>query len=536
MSTALARYVGTRKSLSEVGVGVAIVISYVLLDWASYIHPLYGLNITPWSPAVAIGLLAVLRFGYRGALPLFAAILLAEAWVRGFEKPPAEIVTFALVLTAGYSAMGLLLRHRFSDGRIFEDREGFVFWIGVVALGAFGTSIAFVTTASLFGVIPDSGWSNALTRFWIGDVAGILVSMPLLWMLVDARGRAVLRTATLRWETVGYVALTAATTWVAFGLGAKADFKYFYVLFLPIVWAAARQGFAGAVVSAALVQAGIIVAVLSQAYKAGTVLEIQLLALALALVGFFVGLMVDEHRRTSSELRQTLRLAAAGEMAGALAHELNQPLTAISAYGRACLDLLQRGDTGTRLSDVIGRMVTESFRAAEVLRRLRDFFRTGTMRLESLSVREIVDGAVKPFEERAKQERVVMTVTEVLDRALLADRIQLEIAMRNLLSNAFDAVAARRGDARWVRVSAVSDGGQRVCIAIEDSGVGVGAADAARIFDPFYSKKSSGLGLGLAISRSIVEAHGGKLWAEAANHGIFKLLLPLDRHEVFDHG
>lgn len=517
------------RDLSKVAVGIGFVVGYVFLDWASYIHPLYGLNITPWNPALALGLLLLLRVGPLGVIPLFIAILLAEAWVRGLPMSVPATTGLSLLLTGGYTAMGMLLRRYFPAGRIFEDRRDLLIWVGIVVVGALVTNLAFVGAASIAGAIPASGRADALVRLWIGDGVGILVSMPLLWMLSDARGRALLRSATFHWETVGYVLLVLATLWIAFGVGAGADFKYFYVLFLPIVWAASRQGLPGAVVGAALVQTGIIVAVQQLGFQAATVLEIQMLAVALALVGFFVGLVVDEHRRISSELRHTLRLAAAGEMAGALAHELNQPLTAISAYGKACQQLIQQADTSGRLPDVIGRMVAESFRAAEILRRLRDFFRTGATRLESLRVSDLIASATAPFEERARRDGISFKVPSVADGRLLADRTQLEVVLRNLLSNAFDAVTARSSEPRWVVVAVGNEGGQRLRINVEDSGSGIVGLDAARIFEPFHSDKSSGLGLGLAISRAIVDAHGGQLWAEVADHGLFTLILPLEQ-------
>ncbi len=522
----------TARDFARAGVGLLFIAGYVFLDWASYIHPLYGLNITPWNPAPAIGLLFILRSGVAGAVPLFVAILIGEAWVRGLPTPLPATIALALLLTGGYTAMGVLLRRRFPDGGVFDDRRGLLAWVSIVAVGTLLTTLAFVSAVALAGMIPASGWVDAMIQFWIGDGVGILVAMPLLWVLSEPRGRALLRTAIARWETAGYLLLALVALWIAFRIGAEADFKYFYVLFLPIVWAAAREGLAGAVVSAALVQIGIISAVQMLGYQAATVLELQMLALVLALVGFFLGVAVDEQRRVSNELRHTLRLAAAGEMAGALAHELNQPLTALSAYGMACQQLLEEGDEGGRLRDVIGRMVSESFRAAEVVRRLRDFFRTGATRLEPLAVADLVAMAAAPFQERARRDHTVLTIPSAPATMLLADRMQLEVVLRNLLSNAFDAVAVAPSGARWVRVAAESESGNRVCIKVEDSGPGISGPDASRIFEPFHSDKSSGLGLGLAISRAIVEAHGGNLWAEAADHGVFKLVLPLEREAV----
>ncbi|MBM3392125.1 MAG: GHKL domain-containing protein [Betaproteobacteria bacterium] len=506
-----------------------LIAGYVALDWASFFHPLHGLNITPWNPAPALGLVFLLRYGWKAAPPLALAVLLAEVWVRDLPVALPVLLGIAIMLAVGYGAIGEMLRRRLGGLAIFSDRAGMLQWSGIVVAGTLVTSLAFVLALTALGLIPASDWRQAVGRYWIGDGVGILVSMPLLWMLFDEQGRAMLGAMLMRRGTLWHVLAAAAALWVAFGLGAESDFKYFYVLFLPIVWAAARQGLAGAVLGAAVIQVGIVAAVQLQGLSAVTAFEIQTLTVVLALVGFFVGVVVDEQRRISAELQQTLRLAAAGEMAGALAHELNQPLTALTAYGTACEELLAAGDSGDRLKSAIRQMVSESFRAAEVVRRLRDFFRTGTTRLEPVSLTELLNAVAAPFEARAAQAGVDFTRASAADGTVMADRPQIEVVIRNLLSNAFDAVAGRPAGERRVRLTAEAEGPDRVCIRIEDSGPGLSGTAATRLFEPFSSTKSSGLGLGLAISRAIAEAHGGSLRAVVGDRGVFRLQLPLEK-------
>lgn len=506
-----------------------LIAGYVALDWASFFHPLHGLNITPWNPAPALGLVFLLRFGWKAGWPLALAVLMAEVWVRDLPVALPVSLAIAAMLAVGYGAIGEILRRRLGGLGIFLDRAGMLQWSGIVVVGTCLTSTAFVLVLAALGLIPAADWREAVGRYWVGDGVGILVSMPLLWMLLDERGRAMLGAAVLRRDAFWHILATATALWVAFGLGAETDFIYFYVLFLPIVWAAARQGLTGAVLSAALTQIGIIVAVQWLGFAAITVFEIQVLTVVLALVGFFIGVVIDEQQRISTELRQTLRLAAAGEMAGALAHELNQPLTALSAYGTACEELLARGDTGDNLKKAIQLMVSESFRAAEVVRRLRDFFRTGTTHLERVSLAELLPAATALFSARAAKDGVLLTVPPIPEAAVMADRLQIEVVIRNLLSNAFDAASTRPLGQRTVRLTAELEGADRVCIKVEDSGPGVSGMTVAGLFEPFSSSKSSGLGLGLAISRAIAEAHGGTLWAEVGSHGVFRLLLPIER-------
>ncbi|WP_313952538.1 ATP-binding protein [Accumulibacter sp.] len=515
----------SRLGLSD---ALLLIVGYVALDWMSFFHPLHGSYITPWNPAPALALVFMLRYGWRAALPLALAVLLAEIWVRSLPAAWPASVAIAAMLALGYGAIGGILRRRIGGLGIFSDRSGMLQWAGIVVAGTLLTSLCFVLALVWLDLVPGAGWREAVGHYWIGDGVGILVSMPLLWMLFDERGRVLLLAAVKRPDTLGYVLAAAAAMWVVVGVDAESDFKYFYLLFLPIIWAAAREGLAGAVLSAAVIQVGIIVVVHLQGFSAVTVLEIQVVTVVLVLAGFFIGVVVDEQQRISAELRHTLRLAAAGEMAGALAHELNQPITALSAYGSACEELLARGETGERLKATIRLMVAESYRAAEVVRRLRDFFRSGTTRLEAVPLQQLLAVATTPFAERAAKAGVKLTLGSIPEGVLMVDRPQLEVVLRNLLANAFDAVAEQPTGARTVSLTTLLEGDDRICIRIEDNGPGLSGQAASRLFEPFNSTKSSGLGLGLAISRAIAEAHGGNLWAEVGDNGVFRLVLPFE--------
>ncbi len=505
--------------------GFAFIVAYVFLDWVSYLHPMYGLNITPWNPSLALGLVLWYRFGRIVALPWFAAILIGEATVRGLPETLPVTLVLSAVLTACYGIVAEALR-RSVAGELLEDRRHLLSWLAIVVAGTLTTSTLYVSLLFLAGLIPAGDWTKALVRFWVGDCVGIVVTMPFFWLLLCERGR--LCGLLAQWETTAYAILAALLLWVSFGLGGAGEFQYFYLLFLPLVWAAARQGVAGAAIAAFTLQAGIIVAVQWQNLVAVTVFELQMLGGVLAFVGLFTGAVVDEKQRVSEELRQSLRLAAAGEMAAALAHELNQPLTALSAYGSACQQLLERGDRPEILRDTIVRMVAESQRAAEVVRRLRDFFRTGATQLERITLTDLIGSAVDQFAAKAKAQGVELAVEPVPPCTLLADRLQLEVVLRNLLANAFEAVAEQPPGQRRIRIRADQAGAARIGIYLEDSGPGLSSAMTSHLFEAFQSSKASGLGLGLAISRAIAKAHGGELAAEAAAGGVFVLTLPTE--------
>ena len=519
MPKSVSRRLGWRDALLLVG-------GYLALDWASHIHPLHGLDVTPWSPAPALGLLFLVRHGGQAAAPLALAMLTADVWLRELSLPWLLACGLALQLTAGYWLIAGILRLRLGSKGIFVNRPGLIEWVMITVIGTLLNSLLFIAGLTLAGYLPRAAAAEALLPYWFGDVVGVLISMPLLAMLLDERGRVRLRRLLLGRESLSLLT-TGGVLAFTFVAGEMTDFKYFPLLFLPVAWAAARQGLAGAVLTIGMTQVGVILATHLLGLSPLILIELEVLVVVLALSGFFIGVVVDEKQRLGAELQQTLRLAAAGEMAGALSHELHQPLTALLAYTRACQQLLAQGES-ERLRDVIDRVVAESQRAAEVVSRLRDFFRTGTTRLERIWLRELLSSVASRFAAQAQQHGVELLLQPAPPCALWADRLQLEVVLRNLLANAFEAAAERPETRRQVRVSAEQDSAEHVCITVEDSGAGVAEEMVEHLFEAFHSSKASGMGLGLPISRAIIEAHGGNLWAEAADHGVFKVLLPID--------
>ena len=502
---------------------------YVALDVASFIHPLHGLNITPWNPAPALGLVLVVRLGRIAWLPLTIAVVAAELVMRRSGQPSWQTLAPALVLAGGYFLLGRMLARRLAAGSLLNDRRILFAWWWRVAVGTFLISVVYLFALRVVGLLPSARWWVGLLRFWVGDGVGISIMMPLLWWLTSPRARGILRATVARPESLGYLLLASLTLWVAFGLGGQNGFKLFYLLFLPVVWAAARQGMAGAIVCAAFVQVGIIVAIRGLGYNAVSVAELQILAMAIALVGFFVAAAVDELRRTGQELRQSLRLAAAGEMAATLTHELHHPLTALSAYAGACEQLLERGEVGERLHSAIRCVLRESARTSEVVHRLQDFFRSGSPELERVTLEELVESAAAPYRLRAERSGIRLRIATMPELLLRVDRLQIEVVLRSLLGFAFDAVSDSPRQPRRVWLAAWKDGHDRVCLRIEDSGSGLTPDQVLHLFEPIAPSGSGKRQTGLAISRAIVHSHGGRLWAEAANHGVLKCELPVER-------
>ncbi len=193
----------------------------------------------------------------------------------------------------------------------------------------------------------------------------------------------------------------------------------------------------GAALAIGFIQAGIAIEVRGSAYESHTVFELQAEVIALAVTGLFLGVTVDERERMGEELRQSLHLAAAGRMAAALAHELNQPLTALTSYAAYARRLAAApAESREPLSGALDRVVGEARRAAQVVRRMRDFFRTGSVDLQPTRCDEVA----RAFVEAVRADALARGAEIRLDAApmpvVLADALQLEIVLRNLVANA----------------------------------------------------------------------------------------------------
>jgi len=223
-----------------------------------------------------------------------------------------------------------------------------------------------------------------------------------------------------------------------------------------------------------------------------------------------------EAARQRDELAHLSRVTLLGELSGSLAHELNQPLTAILSNAQAALRFLDDG--GRNLEEIraiLADIVAEDKHAGEVIRRLRLLMKKGEVHLQPMDISEVADEVMRLV--RSDLVRQGVEATAELPSGLppaLGDRVQIQQVILNLVANACDAMksAANPADRRIV-VRAERGDGAGVRVSVSDLGDGISAAAADRIFEPFFTTKSDGMGLGLAVCRTIIAAHGGTLWA-----------------------
>jgi PAS domain S-box-containing protein len=241
----------------------------------------------------------------------------------------------------------------------------------------------------------------------------------------------------------------------------------------------------------------------------------------------------DEARQRQAELAHALRVSTLGEMAAGLAHELNQPLSAIVSYARGCVRRLQTGSV--ELGDlvyVIEQVATQALRAGEVLQRHRQFLRSGPPQREWVQLNTLVRAGVGFAHTGVREQavRVRLDLADLLPRVQV-DSVQIEQVVVNLVRNAFDAMQSNGGGEIWVRTVLGPNG---IEVAVQDAGCGVTAGLSERIFDAFFTTKPNGLGMGLSISRSIIDAHGGRLWVTPnPDRGMtFRFVLPAPPPQV----
>jgi PAS domain S-box-containing protein len=262
-------------------------------------------------------------------------------------------------------------------------------------------------------------------------------------------------------------------------------------------------------------------------------------------VVYFAGVLTDITARKQAELevqqqRQLLthltRVATLGELSGALAHELNQPLTSILSNAQAALRFLAREPVDlTELRAILTDIAEDDRRAGDVIRRLRALLRKGETARQPLDVNEIVGDVLRLAHSELLAHGV--TVTTQLTSGLPpvpGDRIAIQQVLLNLIVNACDAMRVDGAAQRQLTVNTALEGDDAVRVAIVDRGLGIPTDALERVFEPFFTTKEQGLGLGLMICRSIVTAHGGRLWAanNADRGATLSFTLPAQRADA----
>jgi C4-dicarboxylate-specific signal transduction histidine kinase len=252
---------------------------------------------------------------------------------------------------------------------------------------------------------------------------------------------------------------------------------------------------------------------------------------------------ITERKRAEEALHQAqaalahvTRVATLGELSASIAHEVNQPLAGVVTNGQACLRWLAREVPDLQEARAaVERIIRDGHRASEVIRRIRAFATKTDPHEVPLDLNDVIREVARLVHREVLGHRVSLRtdLAAVLPQ-VLGDRVQLQQVLINLVINGIEAMTSVTDRPRELWIRSHQPAADQVCVAVQDSGIGIDPADLDRLFHAFFTTKTGGMGMGLSISRSIIEAHGGRLWATAhVPHGaVFQFTLPMGRQGV----
>ena len=246
---------------------------------------------------------------------------------------------------------------------------------------------------------------------------------------------------------------------------------------------------------------------------------------------------ITEQRRTEealqvtrTELARVVRITTIGELAASIAHEVNQPLAAVVANADACVAWLARDNPDLAEARAAAERTTQgATRASEVIGRIRSLINKTAAERARVEINQIIGEVVALAERQASKNEVSVEIDLAPNLSpIFGDRIQLQQVILNLMLNGIESMTGVSDRSRRLVIRSQMQDADQVRVSVEDSGSGVKAEIMGRLFEPFFTTRSQGIGMGLPISRSIIEAHGGRLWAESTvNQGsVFQFTLP----------
>jgi two-component system sensor kinase FixL len=508
-------------ALPDAMAGIVYLAGYLLLDWISFIEPYSNFNITPWNPGTGLTFVLVLLYGPRTIPFLFLGPLLSELILIRTAAPQAITLLCTTVIAGGYSAATLtLLRPDLRFNPALTSMRDLMLLGFAAGLSSILVAASYVGVMIGAGLLASQDFVAGALRYWIGDMIGITVITPLSLILLTRR-----RTLRISTETVLQLAAIIGALVLVFGYAREQQFQLFYVLFLPIIWMALRGG-TDVMLGILVTQLGLILGVVISSRPGHDLIAYQTLMLVLATTGLLAGELVTENRRAQAQLRlhqdslsHLARLGSLGELAAAIAHELNQPLMAAGTYTRLVNSAIRSHTADSaEIAETANKAVAQVERAAEVIRRLRALVRLDRSGRSPCTLEQIVNETLALCQHDV--ERIHASTRVLLPSELprvLVDMLQIEQAMLNLLRNAIEAIANRPQG--MITIEAASKGNGFVEVIVSDTGPGFPPDVLDNPFLPFSSSKADGLGFGLPLCKSIIEAHGGSLWLEGNARG-----------------
>ena len=516
--------------------GITFLAIYLTLNVLTEWHEFDRLGITLWSPDNGLSL-ALLTEGAAFAPFVFLGAVLSDVVIAGVQHSIYVTVTAEFLLTIVYVGLASVLRDKLNFNVRQNRLPDVIAFLIFVPVGAVLSSSVYCGALYLGGVLPADEFFVATRHFWIGDTLGMVTIVPVVTSAFAFLSKP-------RWRLSGHTLSTlcvfALGTCLGFAvlIGAGDKLYYlFYLLFLPIIWVAMREGYAGAALALVAVQLTLAATTVFVGYDTKDFAILQLLMLVLSITGLLLGAVATERlnaalllREQQTELARRADFARVGAMGMELAHEISQPLSTVATYLHAARRLLQSSAASEAVIDALIKAEGEAQRAREVLERIRDFVSNGNLDLQALDLSALAEKIAALCREEATARGIRIENESIRPiPPVKADKVQIEQVLNNLVANAIDA-ASERSDARGRVIIRVAAHDETVVMQVEDNGPGVAPELAERIFDAYQTTKPRGMGLGLPLSLRIVQRHAGRLWWEPnrPEGARFVVALPID--------
>jgi len=530
-----------------------VAVGYYLAARIGFAFTLQPYPISTLWPPNALLLAALLLAPTRAWWWLLAAALPAHLLVELQSGVPVVMVLGWYISNCSEALIGAGLVRAFVPWPLRLDslRNAGIFLFGGALAGPLVSSFLDAALVSLIGWGERGYWDLVGTRIFSNTLAALTVA-PLILTLASIEIPRLRAARTVRFaEAAALFAGLAATCLVVFDLPQFSNHTAPALFYAPLpflVWAALRFGPAGtASAIAVMVVATIFGTVNGLGPFAGstpqeTAREMQLFLSAVAVPMLLLAVVLHDRARVELDAREQRlqlthlsRVAMLGELSGGIAHELNQPLTAILSNAQAAQHLIANKSADPEiLVEILRDIIAADQRAGEVIRRLRTLFKRGETQFQPLDVNELVHEVlgIVHGDLVTRSVEIVPELAATLTR-IHGDRVELEQVMLNLVINACDAMAGIAPEQRRLTVRTrkvdVEDGA--VQISFSDCGPGFTPDQYAKLFEPFYTTKPRGLGMGLSISRAIIRAHHGRLWGSSTpgKGASFHIVLPAPR-------
>lgn len=517
-------------------IGVGFAVAYAIAFVAARPHASGAGIFYPWNAAAALDLALMARLGLGWLPVVFGVSLTVGIVLGGPEAGMAVAVSGAIAEAAGCGLAAAMLRRRAGVmAPLTRVRTTVRFFIAV----AIAAGTAAMAPAIMFYVFGTGGWSVAAEQTSHGILrmgAALLLVAPLL-LVLGGQHFSIPDQPQLAIETALQVVALAVISAEVFVRFVNEEIHFFYLLFLPFGWITVRHGLRGAVLALAAVYAAPLVSDWFVPHQEQAILELQIRLIVLGITMLLLGAVVSERRQTQTrmlarqaELAHVQRLNVGWEMASALAHEINQPLTAAMNYTQAALRMMNSKTADLeRTAQVMHKSLDQIERVGQIVHGLRDFMNKGELRLSQTEIGDTVEDALRLVSPEANAAGITLHAGDYSSLPMvMADKTQLVQILVNLLRNAIQALSSSRTTNGLVNIKGkVVD--RTIDICISDNGPGIDEKIKSRLFEPFVTTKESGMGLGLSISKSIAEAHHGRLTVESPATGgtAFHIVMPI---------